>query len=447
MNVPTECRKTLVLAFPMIIGQLSQMLLGLADTLMVGHLGVTDLAALAFANALFSIPFIAGIGILTGVSVITANAKGAGDAAAVRASCRHGLYIALVLGSMLCGAGWLLSMDLGLLGQPPEVAERTGWFFRIIMLSMIPGLGAIALKNHADALDRPWPPFWIAIAGSCVDITLNWVLIFGKLGSPAYGLEGAAASTLIGRCLIFMGTFAWLVRARGLREWVPFRWLRMPDAAAVRRLLAIGLPAALNILWEVGAFSAAGLVMGRFGETAMAAHQIVLTCAGTIFMIPLGLSMALTIRIGQANGAGETARLRPVILCGWLLGMIFAMAAVVFCAVWGAQIAELFIREAAVIRVAASLFVIVGFFQVADAMQVVSSGMLRGLHDAKVPAAMGFVSYWIVGLPLGLGLGISSGMGPQGIWWGLAAGLTLAALTLGPRLWHRAERISRQARE
>ena len=445
MTLATESRQTLKLAFPMMIGQLSQMLLGLADTVMVGHLGVTELAALTFANALFSIPFICGIGILTGVSVITANAKGAEDADGGRASCRHGLYISLAIGVLLFGLAWIVSLHLERFGQPPEVAARTVTFFRLIMLSAIPGLAAIALKNHADALHRPWPPFWISLAGIVLNIFLNWVLMFGKLGSPALGLEGAAIATLIARCLIFGAILLWLVKARDLREWVPFRWLRAPDFSAVKRLLAIGLPASLNILWEVGAFSAAGLIMGRFGEQALAGHQIALTCAGVVFMIPLGLSMALTVRIGQANGAAETHRLRPIILSGWLLGLAFAVLAVTFFAVWGRQLAGLFISGQEVIGVATALLFIVGFFQFADCLQVVSSGMLRGLHDAKVPAAMGFVSYWIIGLPLGMLLAIHSGMGPRGVWWGLAAGLTVAALTLGPRLWNRAGRLIRMS--
>ena len=199
MSVATECRHTLKLAFPMMIGQLSQMLLGLADTLMVGRLGVTELAALTFANALFSIPFVFGIGILTGVTVITSNAKGAGDAAGVRASCRHGLYIALAIGALLFAIAWIVSLNLERLGQPPEVAARTVTFFRLIMLSAIPGLAAIALKNHADALNRPWPPFWISVSGIAVNVVLNWVLIYGKLGFPEMGIRGSGWSTVIAR--------------------------------------------------------------------------------------------------------------------------------------------------------------------------------------------------------------------------------------------------------
>jgi MATE family multidrug resistance protein len=161
MSLFHESRLTLGLALPLMIGQLSQMLLGVADTLMVGHLGVTELAALTFANSLFHIPLIFGIGLLTGISVFTSNARGANDAPGVRGSCRHGLYLALALGLGLFSLAWFLSLHLEIFQQPPAVTARTGDFFRILMASLIPALASIALKNHADALSRPWPPFWI----------------------------------------------------------------------------------------------------------------------------------------------------------------------------------------------------------------------------------------------------------------------------------------------
>lgn len=437
MSLLSESRHTMKLAFPMIIGQLSQMLLGLVDTLMVARLGVTELAALTMANAIFFVPFIFGIGVLTGVTVITSNEHGAGNALSVRASCRHGVYLGLVIGLLIAAGGWVLSNHLTIFGQPEDAAGRSVVFFRLIMISTIPALMGAALKNHADALNRPWPPFWISVSGIALNVFLNWLLIYGNWGFPRLGLEGAAIATLIARCAIAAGLFIWLVRDRGLHEFVPFRWFRKPDFHAVKRLLAIGFPASLNMIWEVGAFSTAGLLVGRFGETSMAAHQIALSCAGTAFMIPLGLSMALTVRMGNANGAGETGRLRPIMISGWLLAALFSVIAVIVFSAGGNHIASWFIDEPAVVSVTASIFVIVGFFQISDSLQVASSGMLRGLHDAKVPALMGFISYWIAGLPLGMLLGFHFGWGVRGIWWGLAAGLTVAALTLGPRLWRK----------
>jgi MATE family multidrug resistance protein len=442
MNLLQESRLTLKLALPLMIGQLSQMLLGVADTVMIGALGVKEMAVLTFANALFHVPFVFGIGLLTSVSVFTSNARGAEDAESARASCRHGLYVAAALGAALFGASWLISLRLDLFGQPPDVAAMTTGYFRIIMASIIPGLASIALKNHADALNRPWPPFWIFFSGVFLNIVLNWILIYGKLGAPALGIEGAAWATLIARIAVLVAIWVWLIRAQGLREWVPYRWLRVPEFGAVRHLLAIGWPASLQMLTEVTAFSSAGLIMGRFGPTAMAAHQIAITCAATSFMIPLGLSMALTVRIGEAWGANRREQLRPIVISGWLVGVTFALLSAAIFLTLGDPLAGAFIDAPEVIQLTASLLVIVGVFQIFDSLQVGSVAMLRGIRDARVPALMGFSSYWLVGLPVAALLAIQLEWGAVGVWWGLASGLAVACATLGPRLWLRTRLVT-----
>jgi MATE family multidrug resistance protein len=441
MSLFHESRLTLRLALPLMIGQLSQMLLGVADTVMVGHLGVQDLAALTFANSLFHVPFVFGIGLLTGISVFTSNSRGAEDDARVRGSCRHGLYLSLVLGLLIFGVAWALSYRLDLFGQPPEVTTRTTVFFRIVMASLVPALASIALKNHADALNRPWPPFWIFLGGVVLNIGLNWVMIYGKLGCPALGFEGAAWATLISRSVILVAMMVWLVNAKGLRQWVPYRWFRQPDFGDLKPLLAIGLPASFQMACEVAAFSLAGLIMGKFNATAMAAHQIAITLAATAFMLPLGLSMALTVRMGEAHGAGEMARLRPIAVSGWLLAAGYSMLGAAVFLIFGKFLAGLFIDAPEVIALTASLLAIVGVFQLVDSLQVVSSAMLRGLRDARIPAIIGFVAYWIVGLPVGAGLAFGLQLEAIGVWWGLAAGLFVACVTLGPRLWNRAKSV------
>ena len=445
MHLFHESRLTLRLALPLMIGQLSQMLMGVVDTLMVGHLGVTDLAALTFANSLFHVPFVFGIGLLTGISVFTSNSRGANDAPGARGSCRHGLYLATALGAVLFGISCMVSMNLDRFGQPAAVAARTTVFFQIIMASVIPALASIALKNHADALNRPWPPFWIFLGGVGLNVGLIWVMIYGNFGCPTLGFVGAAWATLISRTAILLAMIFWLVRAKDLRDWVPYRWFRTPDFGDLRRLLSVGLPASVQMICEVSAFSLAGLIMGRFGSDAMAAHQIAITLAATAFMIPLGLSMALTVRIGQAHGAGELMRLRPIVISGWLLSGGWSLVAAACFLIFGQVLASLFIDAPAVVALAASMLVIVGVFQLVDSLQVVSSAMLRGLHDARVPAVMGFASYWLVGLPVGAGLAFGLGLGATGVWWGLAAGLFVACVTLSPRLWRSTGSAGRRA--
>jgi multidrug resistance protein, MATE family len=440
MSLLHESRITLKLALPLMIGQLSQMLMGVVDTVMVGRLGVQELAALTFVNSLFYVPFIFGIGLLTGISVFTSNSRGANDPAGARGSCRHGLYLSLVLGVVLFALTWGVSLHLDFFKQPADVMQRAKGFFQIIMASIIPALASIALKNHADALNRPWPPFWIFLGGVGLNVVLNWVMIYGNLGCPALGFEGAAWATLISRIAILVAMFWWLKSAKDLHEWVPARWFSALHLRDLGQLLSIGLPASLQMMCEVSAFSSAGLLMGFFEPTALAtlalaAHQIAITLAGTAFMIPLGLSMALTVRVGEAKGAGEIKRLRPIAVSGWLLGAGYSLVAAVGFLVCGKWIAAKFIDAPEVIALAASLLVVVGLFQLFDSLQVAAAAMLRGLEDARVPALMGFVSYWVVALPVGTGLAFGCKLGPIGIWWGLAAGLFVAAATLGPRLW------------
>ncbi len=437
MQLIHESRMTLRLALPLMIGQFSQMLMGVVDTVMVGHLGVKDLAALTFANSLFHVPFVFGIGLLTGISVLTSNSRGAGNAARARGSCRHGMYLALGLGLLIGAVAWVISYHLGMFGQPQDVTARATVFFRVIMVSVIPALASIALKNHADALMRPWPPFWIFLGGVGLNVVLNWVMIYGNFGCPPMGFEGAAWATLISRSAILLVMIFWLLHAKGLREWVPYRWFRKADFEDLRRLLAIGLPSSIQMVCEVTAFSLAGLIMGRFGATAMAAHQIAITLAATAFMLPLGLSMALTVRMGEAYGAGETTRLREIAISGWLLGAGYSLISAATFLIFGKTLASLFITAPDVIALTGSLLVIVGVFQLFDSIQVISSAMLRGLRDARVPAVMGFAAYWLVGLPISAGLAFGYHLGAIGVWWGLAAGLFVACVTLAPRLWNR----------
>lgn len=439
MSFLTESKLTLKLAFPLVIGQVSQMLLGVADTVMIGKLGVTELAVLTFANSLFYVPFVFGIGVLTSVSVFTSGAAGANDPAAGRASCRNGIYIGAVIGLLLFAVMSVLSMNLGMFGQPQDVVERTGSYFRIIMLSMIPGLMSMALKNHADALDRPWPPFWIFLWGVVLNVFLNWVMIYGKLGCPALGLAGAAWATMISRTAILVGMFVWLYRGKGMHEWAPIRWMKPPGRAEVGKFLGIGIPSSLQMICEVSAFSVAGLMMGRFGETAMAAHQITLMCAATAFMIPLGLSMALSVRVGSASGAGQTERLRVIAKSGWVIAVSYSVCGALFFFTFGSWLASLYTDEAPVIRLAASLMMVVGVFQLFDSLQVSSASMLRGLRDTRIPALVAFFAYWFVGIPVSVLLSVKFGQGAIGVWWGLAVGLALACLMLAPRLWKMTE--------
>ncbi|MEO7724258.1 MAG: MATE family efflux transporter, partial [Chthoniobacterales bacterium] len=229
----------------------------------------------------------------------------------------------------------------------------------------------------------------------------------------------------------------WCVRSPAVREWVPVHWFRPPEWATVRELVRIGLPASLQLLAEVSAFVMATLVIGTLGPAALASHQVAITCAATIFMVPLGLSMALTVRMGEAWGAQQRARLRLILVSGWGLALLFTAGSAQLFWFFNHTIASWFLTDQSVVALAAKLLLVSAAFQVSDALQVSSGGALRGLADVKIPALLAFFAYWVISIPLGWVLVFPLGLGVAGMWWGLTAGLTITAIALGRRVWRK----------
>ncbi|MFC7337939.1 MATE family efflux transporter [Haloferula chungangensis] len=432
-----EGKQTLMLAVPLIVGQVSQMLMGVVDTLMIGRVGVTELAASAFSNNLIYVPMMFGIGMSIVVSIRVSQARGKGDPAAARAALRHGLQISAVLGLLTLLGAWLLLPHLWIFRQVPEVLDVCPNYFLLVAGSMVPAMMAMAVKNHADAMNRPWPVFWITLGSVLLNAGLNWVFIFGKLGAPAMGLDGAGVATLLARTAGVVGLIWWSLKFSGLREWVPYHWFKSPDWKAVREFIRVGIPASMQLLAEVSAFVFAGIFIGTLGEDALAAHQVAISYAATVFMVPLGISMAMTVRVGEVSGSGERTRLRSIIASGWMIGVCFAILSVSVTLLFNDQIAGWFVEDPEVTKVAAGLLLIGAAFQFSDSFQVISVGSLRGLDDVKVPAWMAFCAYWLFAIPLGWTLAIPKGWGVNGMWWGLTLGLTLTAVALGVRVWRK----------
>ncbi len=436
MTVHKESKTILFLSIPLIIGQLGQMLLGLVDSVMIARVGVTELAALTLANSIFFVPFVFGIGILTCISVRTSTARGRNDTPSARSVCRNGVYISLIWGVFIFILALIGSDLLENLKQDPLVVKRSRTFFILLMASLIPGLVAVALKNHADALSRIWTAFWISIAGVLLNALLNWIFIFGNLDTPALGLEGAGIATLIARSVTVIAMLVWFKIDTSLLDWTPHNWLKKLDLTEIKRLIRLGLPSGLQSITEVGAFVATGLLIGRFGAEALAAQNVALTFAGIAFMIPLGLSIALTIRVGERIGLGQYNKLKTTFISGWLITLIFSCITAVILLIFRNELASSFVKDApVVISLATSFLVVAGIFQLVDCQQIASIGMLRGLEDTTMPAWMCLFSYWVIGIPTGYYFAFHREMGPVAIWWGLALGLAVASVLLGIRLW------------
>lgn len=441
--VRREVGRTVALAVPMMVGQVGQMMMGLADTVMVGRLGVTPLAAAAFANSIMNVLLVLGIGLTAAVSVMAAQAHGAGNAREAGEVTRHGLFIGLAAGlgiSLLC-VGWVAAGGLRHAGQAPEVAAVARNFFLLLGASMIPALGWQVLKQFCEALSHAWVPMLIMAGAVAFNVALNWVLIYGHFGAPALGLTGAGVGTLCARCamVIALAIFAWRtgpLRAAlpaGWPEWAaPLRWARL------RSQLAFGAPVAAQLVLEVGAFASAAVMMGWWSARALAAHQIAITCSAVTFMFPLGLGLAVCVRLGQAVGANSARRtVRVIGFSGiGLAALMMGLSALTFLLL-RFQIARLFVDDRGVVALAAELLAVAGVFQIADGVQVVGMSALRGLSDVKAPVLIALASYWLVALPTGYIAGFGFGFGPRGIWIGLAAGLGFAAVCLSLRFHRR----------
>lgn len=423
-----ELRPTLRLAAPITAGQVGQMLMGVADTIMVGQLGTLALAACSFANNILIVVAVTGFGVLTAVSVRVSHAHGAGVATAMARSLHGGLGLSVfggVAGALLLHAVFPAFHHMG---QAPGVVEEARNYLLIVGWSLVPALLIGAIRNYLDAQSRPWPAFWIMFAGVLLNVVLNWVLIYGNLGAPALGLTGAGWATFISRVatLLALVLFVWGGRSK------PVEPLRVNGAwwAEQAALLRLGAPAGFQLLSEVGAFALAAILIGHLGAVPLAAHQIAITCASTTFMFPLGVAMASTVRTAQAIGAGRRDLLRPIAAGSWLIGVGLMAAFAVLFLLASHPIAAAFVKDPDTIRLAASLLIVAGVFQLVDGVQVVGSGLLRGLRDTTGPMLITIAAYWLVALPLGSWLAFSRGGGAVGMWQGLALGLFVAAVLL-----------------
>jgi MATE family multidrug resistance protein len=431
--ISREIRATLHLAIPITIGQVGQMLMGITDSVMIGHTGAVPLAASSFGAGVFNIFFIVGVGLLTPVAVFASRARGAGRHDEAGEFLRHGLALALGFGAVEVAVILLISRHLVWFGQPPEVLAAVNPFFVLIGLSLVPVLGYLAFRQFAESMGRPWVPMLVILGGIMLNAFLNWVFIYGHLGSPVMGLTGAGIATLISRILGTAVIFAWLRVDPAMRAAWPSRWFAPLSWARLGRMLGVGLPVSGGLLFEGGAFGAATIMMGWLGAVPLAAHQVALSCAALTFMFPLGISMAVGMRMGGAVGAGEHPKLRPIWVGGLAIGIVAAGAFTVIFLFFGRAIAHFFIDDPAVISTAATLLVVAALFQMFDGGQVINAAALRGLTDVKVPAAITFVGYWVIALPLAYLLGVRGRFGATGIWTGLAAGIAFAAIVLGLR--------------
>jgi MATE family multidrug resistance protein len=432
-----EMRRTLALGFPIMAGMVGHMLMGLADTVMVGRVGVEPLAAAALVNTVVHVPVVFAFGLITALQILTSQAFGAREPREAGEALRHGLLIAATAGVLTAVLMTFVGPHLGLLGQPAGIVAACQTYLLYIAWGMVPALISHAAKQFSESLNNPWPPMLIIYASVGLNIVLNWVFIYGRLGAPAMGLDGAGLATLLSRVAMAVAMLAYVRTSRRTRDWLPPAWFGGWTAARLREQWRLGFPVGLQTLMEVGAFSVGALMMGWISAGAMAAHQIAINCAAFTFMFALGVGMGVSIRVGHACGAGLPSRLRRIAFGGVLLGAgamsLFALAFVL----GGRTIAGWFVLDPAVIQLTAGLLLVAGFFQIVDGTQVVMVSALRGMSDVRLPVFIIAVSYWAVALPAAYGFAFTLDFGAVGIWIGLGLGLLTAAAGLTARFVRR----------
>ncbi|MCA9637035.1 MAG: MATE family efflux transporter [Myxococcales bacterium] len=432
LSIAVELRALLRLALPIVVTQVGTMALGVVDTLMVGHLSVDALAAAALGNVWIYGTLVLGMGVMLGIDPIVTQAHGAGDGERSGLALQRGLVLALLLSPLIGLLWWLCEPALIFFGQSPTLAALAGDYVGVQIPSIPAFLGFFALRQYLQGRGVVRPAMWVILAANLLNLAGNRLLIFGGLGLPGYGLEGAAAATAFTRYALFFG-LATAIRALGLHRGAWPRWSRAVLApAGLAEILAFGLPVGLHLGLEMWAFQAAALLAGRLGEVPLAAHTIVLNLASLSFNVPLGVSMAAVTRVGNLLGAGryDDAQRAAGVALGIGAG-VMAVAAVLFIALRD-LLPDAYSDDAAVIALAAGLLPVAAAFQLFDGLQVVGGGILRGMGRTRPAAVFNLVGYYVLGLPLAIWLAFPFGqdLGVSGLWWGLTLALGVIAALL-----------------
>jgi multidrug resistance protein, MATE family len=432
-----ELADTVRLAAPMALTQLGQIAMMTTDLVLIGRLGDAALAAAALAHTVLFAAFTVGMGLVSAVAPLAAQAYGARDPRMVRRALRVGLWSVAMLGLPMTLVQFQGEAILLALGQAPETAALAGRYLMGMAWAIIPGWTFIALRSFMGAVNRPEPALWITLAAIPINAVLAYGLIFGAFGLPALDLMGAGLATAI----VNAGMCVAVIVITTTRP--PFKKYRIlgrfwrPDWPLLGKLVAIGLPISGTLLLEYGLFAAAALLMGRIGTAAVAAHQIALQVAAILYMVPFGIATAATVRVGQAVGRRDPAGTRRAGFTALALGVGFMGGMTLIVAATRHAIPFVFLGAEApqsgeTVALAATLLVLGASFFLTDGAQTVIGGALRGLNDTRVPLLFSAISFWAVGFVSSLWLGFSLGLGAIGVWIGLSLGTAVYA---GLMLW------------
>ncbi len=409
---------------------MGQVTVQVADSMMVGQLGKEPLAGASFANSIFVIFLIMGVGMSFAITPQTAQADGENDTPKLTEILKHGILINGLFGVLLAGIILAGQDALWFFSQPEIVVELALPYLRVIAYSLIPFMVYQAFRQFAEGLGFTKQSMYITVIGNIINIVLNYIFIFGKMGAEPMGLYGAGLATLISRIVMALLMFSFVFfNHRFAPYWQHFVF-RHFSKKLIMANLRLGLPMAFQLIFEISTFSMAAIMIGWIGTTPLAAHQIAINLASITYMVALGIAAAATIRVGNQIGKKDYKTMRNAAMTCIIMAVgLMSVAAIVF--ILGRNfLPQLYISDPEVIRQAAILLIVAALFQLSDGVQVIALGALRGMSDVKIPTLITLVAYWVIGLPLGYLFGFTLGQGALGVWYGLLAGLSIAAVLL-----------------
>ena len=439
-----EIADTLRLSIPIIIAQLGVVLMGVTDNLFVGRLlGAVPLGSAGLANSLSFLMSGIGVGALPVVAALVSKARSQNDPATINRLFRAGLRVALLLSVILGAFSVLLAYNFDVFGQTPEVTRLARNFMLILSASLLPLLIFVAARQLCDGLRYPRVAMAITLSALLVNAGFNYVLIKGIGPFPALGLMGSALSTLISRTFMAGAMLLYVYRADRFKAYLKPELSNLSPTSDVWMILKLGVPGGLTFFFEIATFSLAVVIVGWLGEDRLAAHQIAINMASVTYMMATGISSAAAIRVSAAVGLGSQEGVLRAGIAAFMLSVSFMSIAALLFLTANDWLVTLYIRDnPAVMTIAASLVIMAGFFQLSDGVQVVALGTLRGLSDVNVPTLISLFSYWVVALPLSYVLAFPFKMDAIGVWIGLLAGLTIAAVLLAWRFFRKARRMN-----
>ncbi|MFN4235514.1 MAG: MATE family efflux transporter [Bacteroidia bacterium] len=444
LSYKKHIRETFLLAYPVCLGQLGHVMVGVADSLMVGNyggenseIGTLSLAAASLANALIHIILVLGIGISYGATPLIAAADSKNETKEIADLLRNSILLCLITGFIISISLYFSSPLLKHFNQPENVVELAIPYFNIMVFSMFPLMIFLACKQFAEGLSDTKTAMYISIGANLLNVFLNYLFIYGNWGFKEMGLNGAGWASFIARVVMALSMGWYVYKASKFKAYhdgfklLNFEWKKVGE------IFKVGLPVGLQFTFEVSAFAIAAVMIGWISAEDLAAHQIALSLASLTYMFASGLSAAASVRVGNFYGVKNYSDLRKAGNTALIMVLAFMGTMALLFVAFNNFLPTLFNKNENVLLIASNLLLIAALFQLSDGSQVVGQGLLRGMADVKVPTIFAFVAYWIIGLPVGWLLGFKFNLGSSGIWYGLSMGLTAATILNFIRFYHK----------